>query len=408
MKQNKKKIIGDFSYNLLSSFLATGVLQIVVYPVLARVFDASAYGILLTVMGIVNTISVSVGNTLNNTRLIQNADYEEKGECGDFNLIILCTSIIGAIAIWIIGKSMFGLSAITNGLMFVLVFLMAIRAYYIVAFRIVLDFKSNFICNVCVSVGYLVGIIAVLMTKQWPLVFIFSEIGGLIWIYRNTSLHKEPYKLTQLFKPTMSKFVMLFIVAVSTNVMLYLDRMVIFPILGSDSVSIYTVAVFFGKTLGIVMTPIASVLLGYFSQKDYKMDLKHFWQTNAIVLITAVVFMLFSVVAAPIATKILYPTFYVQARPYIFYANLAAVIGVVASMAQPAILKFAPTYWQLIKEVIYAVCYLGLGGILLNKYGLMGFCIASILANLTKLIILYLIGSVYFSKKFKLKSVSKN
>lgn len=405
MKQNKKKIIGDFSYNLLSSFLATGVLQIVVYPVLARVFDASAYGVLLTVMGIVNTISVSVGNTLNNTRLIQNADYEDKGECGDFNLIILFASIIGAIAIWIIGKSMFGLSVFTNCLMFVLVFLMATRSYYIVAFRIVLDFKSNFVCNVCISVGYLVGIIAVLITKQWPLVFIFSEIGGLIWIYKNTRLYKEPCKITRLFKPTISKFVMLFIVAASTNVMLYLDRMVIFPILGSDSVSIYTVAVFFGKTLGIVMTPIASVLLGYFSQKDYKMDLKHFWKTNFIVLVTAVTFMLFSVFAAPIATKILYPAFYVQARPYIFYANLAAVIGVVASMAQPAILKFVPTYWQLIKEGIYAICYLGLGVILLDKYGLMGFCIASILSNLIKLIILYLIGSIHFSKKFMIKSV---
>ena len=79
MNTDKKKIVGDFSYNLMSSLLATGVLQIVVYPVLARLFNASAYGILLTVMGIVNTVSVSIGNTLNNTRLIQNTNYEEQG-----------------------------------------------------------------------------------------------------------------------------------------------------------------------------------------------------------------------------------------------------------------------------------------------------------------------------------------
>lgn len=398
MNTNKKKIVGDFSYNLMSSLLATGVLQIVVYPVLARLFNASAYGVLLTVMGIVNTVSVSIGNTLNNTRLIQNTNYEEQEISGDFNLILSFSGIIGAVAIWIIGQRMFGLSIFTSVLMVILVLLMSWRAYFIVAFRIVLDFKSNFICNICIATGYFVGLGVVMVTKQWPCVFIFAEAGGLFWIYKETKIYREHFGITRLFKPTISKFLMLLIVTISTNVMLYLDRIVIYPILGSESVSVYTVAVFFGKTLGIIMTPIANVLLGYFAQKDYKMNLKNFWQTNFIVLGTASAFMLLSVVAAPIATKILYPGFFEQAQPFIFYANLAAVIGVVASMAQPAILKFVPTYWQLIKEGLYAVVYLGAGILLLNKHGLMGFCIASITANLVKVVILYAIGTIYFSK----------
>lgn len=147
MNTDKKKIVGDFSYNLMSSLLATGVLQIVVYPVLARLFNASAYGILLTVMGIVNTVSVSIGNTLNNTRLIQNTNYEEQGISGDFNLILSFSGIIGAVAIWIIGQRIFGFSIFTSVLMVILVLLMSWRAYFIVAFRIVLDFKSNFILS---------------------------------------------------------------------------------------------------------------------------------------------------------------------------------------------------------------------------------------------------------------------
>ncbi|WP_161796135.1 lipopolysaccharide biosynthesis protein [Clostridium perfringens] len=372
-------------------------MQIIVYPVLARIFNSSSYGVLLTVMGIINTISVTVGNTLNNTRLIQNTNYEEKGFCGDFNAILLFSSIIGAILMWIIGNKMFHFSISINILMMILVLLMSAKAYFIVAFRINLNFKSNFICNLFVAIGYIVGIVIVIITRLWPLIFIVAELFGLLWIYKDTDIYKESLKRTELFKPTMSKFLILLIVTLSTNVMLYLDRMIIYPILGSESVSIYTVAVFFGKTLGIIMTPIASVLLGYFAQKDYVMNLKNFWKTNLIVIIIAIVFMLFSLIAAPIATKILYPELFEQAKPYIFYANLAAVIGVIASMAQPAILKFVPTYCQLIKELLYAVIYLGAGVYLLNKYGLMGFCIVSILANFSKLLILYLIGTIYFS-----------
>lgn len=392
----KKKVFSDFSYNLLASLITTGVMQIIVYPFLASVLGDSAYGLLLTVMGFINTAALSVGNTLNNVRLIENTRYDETSQEGDFIPLLVMFSTISSMVILVISILLFDFSVITYICIVFLVILLSARAYYMVAYRIILDFKKNLICCMYVSIGYIIGIMLVYFTNQWPLVFITAELFGLWYLKKSTDLFKERFAFTDNFKTTFSKFCILMLVTLSGNVMLYLDRMIIYPILGSATVSIYTVAAIGGKTLGIVMTPISGVLLGYFSQKDFRMTVKRFWIMNGIVIILASAFMILSCIFAPIFTKILYPSMFVEAKKYIFYANLATVIGTVASMAQPAVLKFAPTYWQIIKEGIYGVIYVGLGIVLLKRYYLMGFCIATIFANLSKVIILYLIGTIQF------------
>lgn len=395
---NKKKFAGDFLYNLLASFVSTGTLQIIVYPVLAKIFSASVYGELLTAMGIMNTLALSVGNSLNNTRLIQDVNYQDKGLKGDFNpLLIIFTTIMSSI-ILIFGMCIFEFSISICVFSMILVFVLSLKSYYVVTYRLILDFKKNLKCNIYTAVGYIVGLVLAFVSHQWPIVFIVAELFGLWYIRKTSKILKEDYKFTINFKSTFLKFITLMLVTLSANVMIYLDRMIIYPVLGSESVSIYTVAVFFGKAIGIVMTPMANVLLGYFAQKGFTMSLKRFWTMNGIVLMLAVAFMGISFILAPKFTKFLYPTLYEAARPYIFWANLAAVIGIVANMAQPAILKFAPTYWQIIKEIFYVIVYLSLGFLLLERYNLMGFCIASIGANLSRLIVLYLIGTVQFAK----------
>lgn len=97
-------------------------------------------------------------------------------------------------------------------------------------------------------------------------------------------------------------------------------------------------------------------------------------------------------------TNLLYPTLFSQAEKYILIANFAATISAVCTLTQSALLKFAPTWVQIIKELVYISTYIGLGLILLSKYGLMGFCLAAVLANSCKLAVLYLIGD-YFIKR---------
>jgi O-antigen/teichoic acid export membrane protein len=397
--RSKKKILMDFFYNTVGSLISVLVLQILIYPILAKLLHSSEYGLLLTAMGIVNTISGALGNTLNNTRLIQNAKYNESSIKGDFNLILLLANIVGYCFTIFIGFQFLEYDFFTILLLSFLAVLIIIKSYFIVAYRIVLNYRLNLLSNIAAAAGYLLGIYLVYKSTFWPLVFIVAEIFNIAFVLFTTDLHKEPYKITPLLRETTGKYLLLIITSLLGNLLVYLDRLIIYPVLGGESVSIYTTASMFGKSLGLVMIPMAGVLLSYFAQKNFVMNRRKYWLINLFVFISSFVFFIFSYFVAPWFTGLLYPTLISQAREYILYANLAAIISAAANMIQPAVLRYAPTFWQVVKEIIYGIAYLGLGFIFLKSYGLLGFCWAAIIANIIRLVLLCVIGTIYMGNK---------
>lgn len=69
---------------------------------MANAFNCQEYGLLLTMMGLINTIGVSLGNLLNNTKLIQNTEYNELNIKGDYNFLFMISNISGLITTAII------------------------------------------------------------------------------------------------------------------------------------------------------------------------------------------------------------------------------------------------------------------------------------------------------------------
>ena len=168
--------------------------------------------------------------------------------------------------------------------------------------------------------------------------------------------------------------------------------MILYPVLGAESVSYYSTASFFGKSAGIVMTPVAGVLLGYFAQKNFTASKKLFALVNGISLACLGVFLLGCWLLAPWFTRLLYPSLYAQSAPYIFLANLGAVISIAGNMAQPMILKCCSTRWILLIQVLYGGTYLVSALLLMPVYGLLGFCWSAILAGGVRLCALYALG----------------
>lgn len=394
-----RKVTGDFLYNIAASVVSAGVLQGLVYPMLALTFDSALYGSILTSMGFINTVSVSLGNTLNNTRLIQQNKYENEKVQGDFNILLSIVNIIGFVSIFTIADLMFQFSLTIKVLMGAEVILLTVRAYFLVAYRIKLNYKKNLVCNIVIAGGYILGLGINYFLSIWPVVFICGELFGNLYLFSTSELHKEPLKITPIFKGTVGKYVVLILTSLSGNLLLYLDRMLLYPLLGGEAVSIYTVAAFLGKTLGIVMTPVAGVLLSYYAQKNFQMNQKVFWKINSLTFLVAAVFLICIIPIGPFFTGIFYPTLIEAAKPYLLLANLAATISVVANMIQPSIIKFVPIYWQIIKEAIYGIAYVGLSLLLFKNHGIYGFCVAAIIANALKLAVLCLIGTAYFMKE---------
>ena len=204
--------------------------------------------------------------------------------------------------------------------------------------------------------------------------------------------YRESLRKTDRMSRTAKAYLQLAFVNLASNLLMYADRIIIHPILGPESVSYYSTASFFGKSAGIVMTPIAGVLLGYFSQKNFAASKKLFLLVNGISLGCLVLFQLFCWICAPWFTRLLYPSLYQQSLPYIFLANLGAVVSIAGNMAQPMILKACPTKYLMGIQLLYGGAYLLLSFLLLPVWGLMGFCVATILANLVRLLALYGLG----------------
>lgn len=400
-KKNMKsmaKIAKDFSWNIAATVLGTAVLQIMVYPILARWTESDVYGEILTIMGIANILVTSIGGGLNNTRLIQEEKYGDR-YVGDFNKLLGYYNIVGTCIFSLLMISMFELTISNLVVISLYVFLGIIRGYGSVAYRLKINYVANFKMNVFLSVGYVVGIILIKITNIWAFPFCLAEFLGICYLYKTSSLHKEGFKKTALWSNTSKILIVLIINTVISNIVTYLDRLVLYPMLGGEQVSIFTVSSFVGKSIGILITPISGVLLSYYAQKNFRMTIRKYWLIN-LVLITGSTFLGgIALILAPWFTGILYPTLIEASLPYITIANTAALIGVLSNVISPAILKFANINWQLIIQVIYIALYFGLGIVFLNKGGLYGFCIANMLANAVRVCIFLVVGNIGVKKQ---------
>lgn len=389
------RIAGDFSINILASIFYTFARQIVVFPILAARLSDDIYGTLLTVIGLTNVCTALVGSSLNNIRLVQNSLYEEKGLCGDFNVLCAMASV-ASIIFSVILQQMFAYGIITAVLLTIYILVSNLYQYASAFFRLKLDFRSIFWCNIVVSVAYIAVTPLFATASIWPLVFLIGEGAGLLYVCRKTPFLEEPLRRTELFGETAQKALVFMLSSLVGNLLLYADRMIIYPILGPESVSYYSTAAFFGKSAGIVMTPIAGVLLGYFAQKNFRPSKRLFAMVNGISLGCLAVFLGGCLLFAPWFTELLYPTLYAQSAPYIALANLGSVVAIAGNMAQPMILKGCSTRWILAIQILYGASYLLAAWILLPMAGLYGFCWATILANSVRLLALYALGFYKF------------
>lgn len=142
--------------------------------------------------------------------------------------------------------------------------------YALVFFRLKLDFRRTFLANVLVSLASAAGALAFATEELWPLVFLLGDAAGLVYTAIVTPFLREPFRHTPLLGESVRMLAAIMLSGLVGNLLLYADRMIIYPILGPESVSYYSTASFFGKSAGVVLTPIAGVLLSYFAQRDFR------------------------------------------------------------------------------------------------------------------------------------------
>lgn len=402
LRANGKKFL-NVLYNLMVRSAAHGlssvINQLIYLPALGRMFNSATYGLILTVISVVNCTKDVLGSSLNNVRLVINEKYEQQNINGDFNIILSGLLVCGTIVLFIFYCIFPEIGIVQFLLLVPTVWLLIYDAYAIVWYYLIFDLKKTLFSSIINAVGIIVGLLLVRLTGLWPVANLLAAILVTIYLFRSTPIIYEPFKRTELFSTALSKMLLIGLSSLLSSMLVYLDRLILYPIIGGEAVSTYSVAVFFGKTLNICIIPASSVLLGYFAQKNFKMNCRKYWSINIATWFIYGLFILAVVYISPIFTKFFYPTLFADAKPYILIGNAAAALGSIAYITQAIALKYAPTKWILIMQIIYCVIYLSVGIVLLNKWGLYGFCITMMIANAIKLGLMYVICHYYIQKK---------
>ncbi len=396
MKLAKKNMIKDFIINIFASGIVTVVLQVVLYPYFGQKLSIEVYGVLLTTMGIVNVIASSLGNSLNNLRLLKNNDYKTKG---DFNLLLKYSTIISALISLSLALFVLKYNIYISITLAILVGLSLIRQYLVVIYRLNLDFVGLLINNLIICIGYIVGMFISLRINNWAIAFLLGELFGTLHCAKKSKLFKEPWQKTEQFKETCKSYFHLIVSILFGQSMLYMDRFIILPFLGSEMVSIYMVSSYAGKTLGIIAIPISSVLLSYYTKKSFVFTKKKLYLIFLITMGISFLSLIAIQIVCPYILPILYPTIYKKSVQYLLLANIGSILNISSNILQPAIMKISKTKYQVYIQMVFIGTFILCSIILLHKFELYAICCSVIIANIIKILFMMIIGHISLSKK---------
>ena len=200
MAAERKAILKNTAFTIGGALVLNGVLQLFIYPRLAYDVGAEANGTILSLMALVNILGPSIGQALNNSRLVLRRDMDVSN--GDYNTVILLFSAVGAVIsliyMWLVllpgaggaAASMAGGAIPVSILLILLIFMTDFRYYGDVEYRLSLKYGSYFLYYLICSLGYAAGFLLYRFTGNWPVVFLTGEICAFCFILLKGTIYR--------------------------------------------------------------------------------------------------------------------------------------------------------------------------------------------------------------------------
>ena len=325
--------------------------------------------------------------------------YRQSGfSRSDFKRLLIFTAPLVSVLVAFGLYVCFSLDTAALIIIFILLMFGIAKAYCLVAFRLPINPKSNLMANAISCIGYVIGLLFVDLFDWWFMPFLLAEMASLGYILLRTDTLRGPLQKTPLFFDASKTYAFLTLTNLVTYCSVYVDRIMLFPILGASAVSTYYTASFVGKACSFFTGPLSTVLLSYISDGSKKLTVKRYDVLNGmlVVVIVAVGFPL--LLLAPFVTGLLYPSLVDQAMPYIYLANAASLLGVANGINMVIVLKAAPAQWQLIISMIKLLLYTSAIMVVSLTGSLLHFCLALLVANIVIFALTYFVGRIYVKR----------
>lgn len=397
MRSKLSKLLSDSGLTLISSLLATGVQQLIIYPQLSSLMSASDYGSFLAVMGIVNIIASSFGSELCNTILVLSDGKPDKVipyTIFRLTMTFPLASAIGAV----VAALLFDISIEMAVLSGVLILLECFRWFLVVVFRIRLRFDRYLFAGIWYTTGMCIGFAISLEAKIWLMSFLVGDICAIVYtIFRSEGYFRfSSLRIGEALRSADTKtYATMVLSSLVGNMNTYIDRILLAPILGSTAVSIYYVASWFGKSLSIVASPVRTVLLSHLSRSSGGISRSQYVKINLCMLGLCAIVIIASIPVSPIITSFFYSTLIDDARPYLILGNAASILGIFNLINMTLLLRMAPIRWQLLLSAARVLLYVVTCTLGTYYFGVFGFIVALLSVNVAISIASFFIGYKY-------------
>ena len=376
--------------NLIGTGLPLVALQLIVYPIVARRIDAEAYGRMQSLISVIFLISGTIGGALSTTRLIHQYDYEERGQTGDFSVLNLASLGIVAIATPIVISVYLGTVDVYELILITVISILNYaELYYEVGLRLKLNYRKIFINKAIGALGYLIGFLIFCPTDDWHYIFICAYFFQTLYCVLNTELIREPLNKTEAFWDTSRSYGNITVASAFNKSLTYVDKLLLYPLLGGEAVSIYYAANIFGKLVLQVLEPITNVILSYLS-KEKRVSRSVWGLTIPIGVGFCIVMYIFCLLVSRFVLTILYPQFVDEAMKLIPISTLSLCVSSFVNIIHPLALKTIKTNRQIVISGAGLACYIALALTLYRNSGLMGCCIALLVSYTVKLVLILL------------------
>ena len=401
IKRYKKPIV-DLIYSLFAYALPTLVLQFAIYPFLDARLPSEENGLFLTLFNVVRLCVSLFITPLANIRLLKKNDCAENtAQDKGFNFIFASVLCLSALIVTGLGIYYYGAAwGVFEILRLILVLaLISAHDYFSIAFRVNITYKAILVDNLMIIIGYGIGIALMIFFGYWELIFISGYALGLLFTLVKTKLWRRGIRPT-LGRKTLSEYAQLTASTGLNNSITYCDKMIIYPMIGGESVSVYNAAAVVSKMMSIVSVPIRNVFLSYIVDVNrVNVGKKKIGKLLAIFGIGTVGLYGAFYVAGVLFCKILYPKRFDEALGFIPIILLAILFETYSGIMKVYLLRFEKTVLQVITSCIKIAAY-ALGIVVLVwalDMGLAGFCFAILIADAIQL----MISAFYFVKNLR-------
>ncbi|MCI3922716.1 hypothetical protein MO973_21010 [Paenibacillus sp. TRM 82003] len=390
------KILSNIGLNILASVFPIFLLQFFLFPVIASRTTADSYGQFLTIVGIMSLFASTIGNVLNNSRLLNFKKYDEEKITGDYNLLLVGLVLVN---IFLMGGALWffvGTNFLLNFFILMASILLLLIDYGRVEFRIRLNYKKMLCDSFFLMAGYIIGFLFFLKTGNWLYIYFFGYAMSFLYILKKTTLFQENFTRTYLFKQTASQTLLLLTSGLLIGAGTYIDRILLFPLLGGEAVSIYFIATILGKTLFLVIQPVAGVMLSYLAGMQKFQNKLFFALTGTAIILGGFGYVMVVLISKPVL-YFLYPNYAAEALMYIKVTTLASIISLASNIINPVIMRFCHLKWQVFINATYMLNYTFVSLLFLKHLGLFGFCVGIVIAggvNFVFMVILYYVLNI--------------